>query len=247
MNKKKKRIWWGVGAGLGILLLLGGAYLVKFYIEIRKMTPVETREIIEGIFAIEDGYVNLFIIKAGESYIAVDSGNNADHVQRELNRMSLDPKKVIAVFLTHSDVDHTAGLGLFQNAVIYISKQEEQMINGRTARFLVFKNKIKHPYELLEDKQTLNISGLSIKGIWTPGHTPGSMSYLINDTWLFTGDSMGLKEGKILTFNDIFNMDLKTQEKSLKMLAHVAGVNTIFTAHYGFTKVFPYSFARWKD
>ena len=247
MNKNKKRIGSVVGAGLGLLLLLGGAYFVKFYLEIRKMTPVETKEIVDGIYAIQDGYVNLFIIKAGESYIAMDSGNHADHVQRELNRMNIDPKKVAAVFLTHSDVDHAAGLSLFRNAVIFISKQEEQMIDGRTTRFLVLKNKINHPYELLEDNQVLTISDLSIKGIPTPGHTPGSMSYLINDIWLFTGDSMSLKEGKVLAFNDVFNMDSKTQETSLNMLSHVAGVSYIFTAHYGFTKAFPYSFDRWKD
>jgi hypothetical protein len=31
-----------------------------------------------------------------------------------------------AVFLTHSDVDHIAACSLFENAVIYLSKAEEQ-------------------------------------------------------------------------------------------------------------------------
>lgn len=235
MNKKGKKACKVFGAALGILFLLGGGLFVKFYIETRKMAPVETKEIAEGVYAIADDYVNLFVIKAGESYIAVDSGNNADHVQKELSRVNIDPKKVAAVFLTHSDADHTAGLGLFSNAVIYISKREEQMIDGRTTRLLIFKNKINHACEFLEDNQTINISGLSIKGIPTPGHTPGSMSYLIHDGLLFTGDSMSLKDGRVTAFNDFFNMDSKTQETSLKMLARVAGVKFIFTAHYGFT------------
>lgn len=236
MNKNAKQLRRVICAGLGLLLLIGGAGGFKIYIELRNMAPSETKEILDGVFAIKDGYVNLFLIKAGESYVAVDAGNNADHVQKELSRVNIDPKKVKAVFLTHSDPDHTAGLGLFPSAVIYISKQEEQMIDGRTARFLVLKNKIKFPYELLEDHQTLTISGVTIRGILMPGHTPGSMSYLINDGLLFTGDSMSLKEGKVMTFNDIFNMDSKTQEKSLNMISHVEGVKYIFTAHYGFTQ-----------
>ena len=247
MNKNVKRLFKTVWVCLGLLLLLGGAYLVIFYIQTREMKPVETKEITDGVYSIEDGFVNLFLIRAGESYIAVDSGSNAGYVQKELNRLNIDPKKVAAVFLTHSDSDHTAGLVLFPNAIIYLSKQEEQMIDGRTTRLLVFKNKINHAVEFLEDNQSLTISGLSIKGIPMPGHTPGSMSFLINGGLLFTGDSMSLKDGKIMAFNGIFNMNSKTHEKSLNMLSHVAGVKYIFTAHYGFTKVLPYSFDKWKD
>ena len=236
MNKKGKGVCKVFGVVLGILFLLGGGLFVKFYAETRNMAPVETKEIADGVYAIADGYVNLYLIKAGESYIAVDAGNNADHVQKELSRVNIDPKRVAAVFLTHSDSDHTAGLGLFPNAAVYLSKQEEQMIDGRTTRFLIFKNKINHVCEFPDDNQVINISGLSVRGIPTPGHTPGSMSWLINDGLLFTGDSMSLKDGKVMTFNDFFNMDSKTQEKSLNMLSHVEGVKYIFTAHYGFTK-----------
>ncbi len=247
MNKKGKKLCKIIGAILGLVLLLVGVCLVKLYVETRKMTPVGTGEILEGVYAVRDGYVNLFLIKAGQAYIAFDAGNNADHIQKELSRMNIDPGMVAAVFLTHSDADHTAGLGLFPNAAIYISKQEEQMINGRTTRLLIVKNKIKQTCEFLEDNQILAISGVNVRGILMPGHTPGSMNYLINDGLLFAGDSMSLKDGKILTFNDMFNMDSKTHEMSLRKLALVSGVNYILTAHYGITKISPISFDAWKE
>lgn len=121
------------------------------------------------------------------------------------------------------------------------------MINGQTSRFLFLKNKLAYTYELLEDNQILDIAGLKVKGILTPGHTPGSMCYLVNDTWLFTGDSMSLVNGKVSEFNDLFNMDSETQRRSLRKLADLPAVKYIFTAHYGLTDDYQNAFGGWKD
>lgn len=233
--------------GMGLIVLICGLVLGKLYFEIKKMSSMETREIVKDVFAVQDNFVNLFLVKNGSTYIAIDAGNNAEHIHQELNRLQIDPKSVTAVLLTHSDVDHTAGLSLFENAVIYLSRAEEQMINGQTSRFLFMKNKLYYSHELLEDNQVLTISGLKIKGILAPGHTPGSMCYLINDNWLFTGDSMSIKNGKVKEFNKIFNMDTQTQQKSLENLADLPGVEYLFTAHYGFTDEFQRAFGNWKN
>ncbi len=80
----------------------------------------------------------------------------------------------------------------------------------------------------------------------SPGHTPGSMCFLIGDKFLFVGDNMSLKNGKIDPFNDFFNIDTKLQSKSLKKLALLTGVEYIFTAHYGYTNEFTQAFKNWK-
>jgi glyoxylase-like metal-dependent hydrolase (beta-lactamase superfamily II) len=180
-------------------------------------------------------------------YIAIDAGNNEKRVRQELDKLKVDPDRVVAVFLTHTDADHVAALGLFRNAVIYISKAEEQMINGQTSRFLIFKNKLGYPYKLLEDNQILDASGLKVRGILIPGHTPGSMCYLVNDVYLFTGDSLSLKNGKVDTMIDFFNMDSEMQRRNLRKLAALPNVKYIFTAHYGFTDNYQYAFDTWKD
>ncbi len=247
MTKIMKRSLISLGAVFGILLFLGGVVLVKFYLESRKLSPLETREIAAGVYAVKDTYVNLFLIKTNDAYIAIDAGINEKHVQEALERLKIDPKKVAAVFLTHSDSDHIGACRLFPNAVIYLSKAEEQMINGQMPRFLFMKNKLTVPHELLESNQVLNVSGLSIKGISTPGHTPGSMCFLVNDTYLFTGDTMGLKNGEVTGFNDFFNMDSQRQRKSLDQLADLSGVTSVFTAHYGFTDSHEIAFRNWKN
>lgn len=247
VNKFLKRSLISSAGVLGIILLFAVVVLGKLYMESRKLSPVETREIVAGIYAVQDSYVNLFLVKTNDVYIAIDAGNNEKQVQQALLRLKIDPKKVAAVFLTHSDVDHTAACSLFENAVIYLSKAEEQMVTGQTPRFLFMKNQLAHPHELLDDNQILNISGLKIKGILTPGHTPGSMCFLMNDTYLFAGDTMGIKNGEVTQFNDLFNMDSRRQRKSITRLADLSGVEYVFTAHYGVIDSPETAFRNWKE
>jgi len=254
MKKTVKRILIGLSIGLLILLLVVSMFniksetdKIKFNSETDKMTPLETQEIVEGVYSIKDSYVNLFLIKSGDKYIAIDAGNNLESVKQEMEKLNVDHQKVVAVFLTHSHADHVGALELFKNATIYISREEEQMINRQTSRFSIFKNKLNYDYELVEDNQIINISDLKIKGILTPGHTPGSMCYLINDKYLFTGDTMSLKSGNVDVFNDFFNMDTKTQRKSLKKLTGFPEVKYIFTAHYGFTDNYKKALKNWNE
>ena len=235
-----------LGAVLSILVVLSGGVLVKLYLETRQMNPLETGNLVASVYAVKDSYVNLFLVKTNDTYIAFDAGNHKSDVQQGLEKLHIDPKRIAAVFLTHSDVDHIAACRLFPNAVIYLSKAEEQMVNGQTRRFLFMRNHLAPPYELLEDNQVITISGLKIKGILTPGHTPGSMCYLVDDTYLFAGDTMGIKNGEVTKFNDFFNMDSQRQAQSLAKLAGLSGVKYIFTAHYGFSDSPEIAFRSWK-
>ena len=200
------------------------------------MTPIETEKIVDNIFSIHDSFVNLFLIKDCDHYIAIDAGNNLKTVSVELQKLNIAPDKITAVLLTHTHGDHVAAIKLFKKAKIYLSKQEEQMINGEKSVFLWFGNKIDTKvYSLIFDNQVFYIGNIKIKGILTPGHTPGSMSYLINDKYLFVGDALSIKSGKIANFNDYFNMDTKTAIKSIGKITQIPEVEYIFSAHYGYS------------
>ncbi len=246
MKKTLKKILIATGIIIGLLIVMTVAYLFKFKSETGKMTPIATSEIIENVFSIKDSFVNMYFVKNGENYIAIDGGNDADNIEKGLKELNIDPSKVKAVFLTHCDNDHIASISIFENAKIYIAKEEEQIMNGQTARFFIFKDKKNFEHDVLADNQEFEISGIHIKCILSPGHTPGSMCFLIGDKFLFVGDNMSLKNGKIDPFNDFFNIDTKLQSKSLKKLALLTGVEYIFTAHYGYTNEFTQAFKNWK-
>ena len=235
MKKTIKRISLGIGIVIIMIVLFFVGYMIKAKSEIKIMTPIETKEIVDDIFSIQDSFSNLYLIKDSNQYIVIDCGNNIDVVSEELQKLKINPDKIIAVLLTHTDADHVAAIKLFKNANIYLSKQEEQLINGGKSRFLFFGNKIDtKEYSLIEDQQIFNIGNIKIKGILTPGHTPGSMCYLINNKYLFTGDALSIKAVKIDKFNDLFNMDSETAIKSIDNITNIPEAEYIFSAHYGY-------------
>jgi hydroxyacylglutathione hydrolase len=186
--------------------------------------------------------VNLFLIKDSDKYVAIDAGNDFKVIAAELKTLGIDPEKVKAVLLTHSDGDHVGALKLFPNANVYLSRDEEQMINGTKTKLLFFYNKLdRKEYSLLNDQQSIQIGNVRIKAIMTPGHTPGSMSYLVNDSCLFVGDAVGLKEGKVDKPNKFFSADMKTAIQSFSKMNQLPHAKYIFTAHNGFSN--DYKFA----
>ena len=200
------------------------------------MNVIETKEIVHNIFAVNDAFVNMFLLKDGDNYVAIDAGNDINAITTELKKLGINPEKVSAVLLTHSDGDHVGALTLFKNATIYLSKDEEQMINGKTARMMSKYNKIDTKvYTLLNDQQTIRHGNLSIKGILTPGHTPGSMCYLVNGKYLFVGDAFGLKNGKVDKPNMKYTGDMKTAIQSFDKIIKIPKAQYIFTAHTGYS------------
>ena len=117
------------------------------------------------------------------------------------------------------------------------------MINGETVRFLIQKNKLNSTYQTLEDQEVIEVGKHLVMGILTPGHTPGSMCYLLDGIYLFSGDNMRLKKGKLVNFNKLFNMDTKKQLQSLKKIKNIPTIKYIFTAHYGFNSDIQTAFA----
>ena len=247
MKKTLKRILLGIGIIIVAIVLFFVGYMFKAKSETKGMTPVATKQITDQIFSIQDSFANLYLMKDGDQYIAIDAGNNLDVVAGELKKLGINPGNITAVLLTHTDGDHVGAIKLFTNAGIYLSANEAQMIDGRKSRFLFFGNKIdSKDYTLIADQQIVKIGNVVIKGILTPGHTPGSMCYLMNDKYLFTGDLLSIKAGKIQKFNEFFNMDTKTAIQSIDRIVNIQACEYIFSAHYGYTNHYKNAVKDWK-
>lgn len=235
----KRTLKWLFAALVTVVIVIGlyiGVYLIRAKLEMKKLDTVETKEVVNNIFSVKDTFVNLYLIKDSTQYIAIDAGNDLEAISGELKKLNIDPEKIIALFLTHTDGDHVAAIKLFKNAKVYLSRQEEQLLTGKKSRFLIFGTKIDTKvYSLIDDQQIINIGKTKIKGILTPGHTPGSMCYLVNDKYLFTGDALSLKNGKIDRFNELFNTDTKMAYTSMAKITGITGAEYIFTAHHGYT------------
>jgi len=235
MKKFFKKLLWVLGGIVIIILVFMISYLIIAKSAMKKMMPVETRQVTDDVYSVRTRYVNMYLVKDGDHFIAIDAGIKKGAVKDELKRLGIDPDRVRAVLLTHSDSDHAGGINLFEKAVIYLPEDEEQVINGETGRFLWFGNKIDtENYKLLKDK-SFRIGDVKIKMVPTPGHTAGSTCYIVNDKYLFTGDALALDNGIIVSFPKIINKSSRKAKKSMDNLTGLDDVQYIFTAHYGYT------------
>jgi len=237
MNKKlKKRILVISGIIIGVVALGFGGMFLKLKSLYSTLNPMETGIIVDNIFVVGDGYANMFIIQDSAQYIVIDCAGYPEIVEEQMKKLGICPNEVVAVFLTHTDADHAGALGLFDKSKLYMSKEEEQMINGKKSRSFWFNNSLSRTdYTLLEDRQTVQIGNLKIEGILVPGHTSGTMAYLINEKYLFTGDILSLKDGKIVPIPAFFNTDHTQAVESMNIIRHIPTAEYIFTAHWGYT------------
>ncbi|MCL1794222.1 MAG: MBL fold metallo-hydrolase [Oscillospiraceae bacterium] len=203
------------------------------------MKPAKSGEIFEtGIYAIQNQRNCLYVIKASDGYIAIDAGSNANTAKKRLAEFEIGLPEVKSVFLTHSDYDHTAALAIFARAKIYMGEDEAQMIDGTAKRSpLLGYNALPGGMApgsagLVGDGQKLSLGDRAIECIKAPGHTPGSMAYLVDGKYLFTGDAFGLGSGGPQIHP--FTMDKKTAGESIEKLGEtMKGSEIVLTSHYG--------------
>jgi hydroxyacylglutathione hydrolase len=216
--------------------------------QIMRIWPVKTGKITGNLYAVKTGTVNFFICKSDEDFICFDSGFNKRLIIRQLNNLGIAPRRVTHVFLTHSDFDHASGSALFEKAKIYLSADEEPMITRKKARMfgLIYNSKIKGPYHLLHDNDLVTAGSTSIRAIATPGHTDGSMSYLVDGSILFVGDTFKLIGDRVCSLRRYINMHTERQKESIRKLAGMDHVPLACTAHTGYTREFNKAIDDWK-
>ena len=100
---------------------------------------------------------------------------------------------------------------------------------------------------LLHDGEVLDIDGIKIECFLVPGHTWGHMVYLIDDNYLFTGDTICFGADGGYSFISALAEDNKLAVRSLAALEEklrARGLNPVFlTGHTGWTDNFAFAFA----
>ena len=221
-KKTKRKIILIVSVIIVVLITVAVSILLKMSGELKQMNALQTGEFLPGIHAINCDFVNMFLMDCGGSYIAVDAGGDRRAVEQGLSQIGISSDSVAYVLMTHTHGDHTAGLDLFNNAVVY-------GVNESVAAHAV------------SDGDTLTLNGRSIQVIGTPGHADDSVCYLIDGQYLFAGDNLSLKDGKVGLFNSVYNNSDEQQKSDIAKLAKLDSIRYIITAHYGYAEnpIFP--------
>ena len=240
MNKILKRSLLIIAIIIAVFVLTFGGIFLKLNYEMSGFSPMETGQVMDNIFVVKDGFANIFIIQDGTQYIVIDGGMDKKTTESELKKLNIMADDVKYLFLTHTDSDHIGASSLFGNAKLFVAKEELPMINGERTKFVrMFGNpKPRSDFIFLEDREVVQAGNYRIQGILAPGHTTGTMAYLVNDKYLFTGDILSLNDGKIAAIPKFFDMDHAQAVQSLEIIQNIPTAEFIFTAHWGYTDDF---------
>lgn len=237
-----------IGAIVVVILIIVLGFILKFKSETAKMRPADTGKISENGYVIKDDFVNMYLIKDSIGYIAIDAGKGIENVEKGLQELDINADEVIAVLLTHSDMDHVAALPLFKNAKLYMAKEEVKMLNGEKQKIPFINNKMsRNDYILLDDKQSFVIGSHKINCILTEGHSSGSMCFQVNDKYLFVGDMLSLHDGKLGNSVKFFDLDHKMAAKSIAKITSLPKVEFILTSHWGISTDYKNAVKDWKE
>jgi hydroxyacylglutathione hydrolase len=123
--------------------------------------------------------------------VLIDAGLSTHLILEYLKANELT---LVAILVTHAHPDHIAGVADVAEATgadVYLHEIEIPAVKMMPQMMLAMLGveDLKTPDDIkpLVDGQVLELAGLTIKVLHTPGHSPGSTSFLIEDA-LFDGD-----------------------------------------------------------
>lgn len=220
--------------------------------------PLNTGVIDERVKCVREFVANIFFYTKNGATIMIDAGYNYERLSEKMAWLGLKPEEIRHILITHQDTDHVGAVerdsgGLFRHTALYIGEIENQYLTKEVRR-KVYGGWYKLPYVeienekvLLKDGQVFEIAGIKIECILVPGHTWGHMVYLIDDTYLFTGDTIWFGPRGGCSFLDSLAEDNALSVKSLAALERLLrgrGLNPIvITGHTGWSDDLDFVFA----
>lgn len=225
--------------------------------------PMNTGWIDERAACLREYIANIFFYTKNGITIMIDAGYNYPRLREKMEWLGIDPADIHHILLTHQDTDHVGAVeedsdGCFKHARLYLSKIENRYLTGETRRKVYFKVVtlpqvvIPNEKELLQDGQILyfgNDQDIKVECFLVPGHTWGHMVYLIDNEYLFTGDSLWLGYDGGYSFihalaenNRLAVQSLKTLKEKLASNKNASSIK-IITGHTGWTSSLEFAFA----
>ena len=169
---------------------------------------------------------------SGEA-IVVDPGGDAARILKLLQDEGL---RVVQIIHTHAHFDHFLASGELHEqtgAPLCIHKQDQflwEHLDMQCGMFGVPYQPVPAPHHFLEDEEELPLADIQGKALFTPGHTPGSMSFLFEDAALLIAGDTLFRGG--IGRTDLWGGDYKQIEQSIKHRLYTLDEDlTVVTGH----------------
>ncbi len=174
------------------------------------------------------------------TYVLTEDGVHAvvidpsqPRIENELDKLGLVAEYVL---LTHCHFDHVGGVEYLQErgAKVLCLDEEKGLIGTEADLSAKFgaPPPTYHIDDVFQDNEEKMLCGMSVKALATPGHTKGSVCYLISEKnggrYLFTGDTLFMDS---IGRTDFPTGNLEQMRKSLRRLADLDGDYPVYAGH----------------
>lgn len=173
---------------------------------------------------------NCYIVNTDKVQLIVDPALFNDELKEYIDAA---PNKERYILLTHRHFDHVGGAADIKEycaAKTVIHNVDAQGLYDTEFSMgdaFGIKHKPTSADILVDDGQQLNLGDLNVKVLHTPGHTAGSVCFII-DRIIFTGDTLFC--GTIGRY-DFPSGDFKTILKSIERLVNLSGDYDLYPGH----------------
>lgn len=211
----------------------------------------EVYELGEGTYAIYEPYqfqeALSYLVLGSERAALIDSGNGIGRIEKAVEALTKLP---VIVLLTHEHFDHYGGSHAFQEVAAFDDPRAIASVTGgvsnERARTFIEGDQVWHelpegvdaetfavlgvqPRRLLHDGERIDLGGRVLEVIATPGHSPGSVSYLDSgNRLLFTGDHF--YPGPLYAFGDDVDLDAYVASND-RLVGRIAEYDYVLSGH----------------
>jgi len=119
----------------------------------------------------------------------------ADEKEKILRKVNAEELEIIYIVNTHAHIDHIGANDIIREetgACLLIHSADAPFLEDPEMNLSIMidkKRKFSSPTKMLEEGDQIQVDGISLRVLHTPGHTPGSICLHVKDK-LFTGDTL---------------------------------------------------------
>jgi hydroxyacylglutathione hydrolase len=159
---------------------------------------------------------SLYLIEGSEKAVLVDAGTTIADLDKIVASLT---RKPVMLVVTHAHPDHTG------SAINYFSELYIGAGDAASPFVSTYRGKIKE----LKDGDVIDLGGRTLDVVATPGHTPGSTTFIDKTAgYGFSGDSFG--SGNLL-LSGTFSTLLATCQKT-SALMEKNGIKFLYPGHF---------------
>ncbi|MBW3564153.1 MAG: subclass B3 metallo-beta-lactamase [Acidobacteria bacterium] len=151
--------------------------------------PVEPFRVIGNVWYVGTADLTSWLITSREGHILIDAPmeENVSHILGAIRKLGFDPRDVEIMLNSHAHYDHAGGFARMKEATgarLLVSEADARLIESGGRGDFAFGDDATFPPVKVDgfvlDEEVIELGGVRLTAMATPGHTKGSTSWLLD-------------------------------------------------------------------